>query len=187
MAAMQQSGEHRIAAPRAAVWQALNDPEILKACIEGCEELARTGDGAFEARVRARIGPLSAVFTAEITLEDVDPPNAYTLRGAVKGGAAGFGKGAAKVALSDDGAGTLLRYEAEGSVGGKLAQIGQRLVDAAARKMADDFFTRFSVAVAPMAAAAPTRAPAFAVSAPVLWIGGGVLALLALLASFIAR
>lgn len=146
---MQQSGEYRVAATRDAVWRALNDPEILAQCIDGCESFARSGDNAFLATVRARIGPLSAVFTGEVELADLDPPNGYTLRGSVKGGAAGFGKGKAKVALADVAGATLLRYEVDGSVGGKLAQVGQRLIDGAARKMADDFFTRFAELVDP--------------------------------------
>jgi carbon monoxide dehydrogenase subunit G len=146
---MQQSGEYRIGAPREAVWRALNDPDVLAQCIEGCEAMTRTGDDAFQAKVKARIGPLSATFDADVKLADLDPPNGYTLLASVKGGAAGFGKGTAKVALADDGAATVLRYDVDGSVGGKLAQVGQRLIDGAARKMADDFFAKFGEMVAP--------------------------------------
>lgn len=171
---MQQRGEYRIEAPREAVWRALNDPEILMQCIEGCESLTPKSDDSFEAVVRAKVGPLSAAFTGEIKIEDPNPPNAYTLRGAVKGGAAGFGKGSAKVTLSDAGAGaTLLSYDVEGNVGGKLAQIGQRLIDATARKMADDFFAKFSEAVASPGKAALTQKSKSAIPAPVLWIGAG--------------
>ncbi len=152
---MQQSGEYRIAAPRERVWAALNDPEILKASIEGCESLERTADDTFNAVVRARVGPLSATFTGEVKLTDLDPPKAYTLEVSAKGGAAGFGKGTARVSLEDEGSATLLKYQVEGSVGGKLAQIGQRLIDAAARKTADDFFESFSRIVAPPAEPAP--------------------------------
>jgi hypothetical protein len=141
---MQQTGEHRIAATRDRVWAALNDPEVLKRCIEGCEELERTGPETLAAKVRARVGPVSAVFTGDIALKDLDPPNGYTLQVSAKGGAAGFAKGQARVTLADDGAATVLSYAAEGSVGGKLAQVGQRLVDAAARKTADDFFDAFA-------------------------------------------
>jgi uncharacterized protein len=157
---MQQAGEYRIAAPAETVWSALNDPEILARCIEGCQSMTRTADDAFAATVKAKIGPLSAVFTAEVKLADIDPPRSYTLEASVKGGAAGFGKGAAKVALSEDGGATLLRYEVEGNVGGKLAQVGQRLIDGAARKMADDFFSKFSEIVAPTPSAADVPAEA---------------------------
>src|SRR4051812_38475918 len=124
---MQQSGEYRIGAPVSAVWQALNDPEVLARCIYGCQSMERVGDNAFRAVVRAKVGPVSAPFTADVTLADVAPPRSYTLQANLKGGAAGFGKGVAKVALSEADAGaTLLRYDVEGSVGGKLAQVGQR-------------------------------------------------------------
>lgn len=146
---MRQAGEQRIGAGRQRVWDALNDPEVLARSIEGCEALSRVADDAFKARVKARIGPLSATFDADIKLADLDPPRGYRLEASAKGGAAGFGKGRASVALEEDGEATLLRYEVEGSVGGKLAQVGQRLIDAAARKMADDFFARFSEIVAP--------------------------------------
>src|SRR5207248_560475 len=146
---MQQSGEYRIAATPEVVWRALNDPEILRQCIDGCESLTANGPDAFAAVVKARVGPVSATFTGEVKLADLDPPKAYTLQVSAKGGAAGFGKGTARVSLTDEGAATLLRYEVEGSVGGKLAQVGQRLIDGAARKMADDFFARFGEIVAP--------------------------------------
>jgi uncharacterized protein len=158
---MQQSGEYRIGAPREAVWRALNDPDILAQCIEGCQSMEKVGEDAFKAAVKAKVGPVSALFNAEVKLADLDPPNGYTLQANVKGGPAGFGKGTAKVALTDDGPATLLRYEVEGSVGGKLAQVGQRLIDGAARKMADDFFGKFGEVVAPGAAemlAAPEAA-----------------------------
>lgn len=148
---MQQSGEYRIGAARAAVWEALNDPQVLSRCIDGCESMTRTGDDTFTAVVRARIGPVNASFNAEVKLADLDPPNGYTLQGSVKGGIAGFGRGTARVSLSDDGDGTLLKYDVDGNVGGKLAQVGQRLIDGAARKMADDFFAAFSEIVAPTA------------------------------------
>ena len=153
---MEQSGEHRIAAPRDRVWAALNDPEVLKRCIDGCEALDHTGPDTLTAKVRARVGPVSAAFTGDIALKDVDPPNGYALEVSARGGAAGFAKGVARVSLADDGEMTLLSYKAEGQVGGKLAQVGQRLVDAAARKTADDFFTAFASAVeAPALAEAP--------------------------------
>jgi carbon monoxide dehydrogenase subunit G len=150
---VQQSGEYRIGAPRGEVWRALNDPDVLARCIDGCLAMNRVADDAFEATVKARIGPVSATFKADLKLTDLDPPQAYTLNAHVKGGAAGFGKGLARVELVEEEASTLLRYTVEGSVGGKLAQVGQRLIDAAARKMADDFFGAFGEAVAPGAAA----------------------------------
>jgi carbon monoxide dehydrogenase subunit G len=159
---MQQSGEHRIGAPIAEVWRALNDLDVLQQCIEGCQSMVRLGDDAFEARIKAVIGPVSAVFIAEIKQTELQPPHACTLVGQVKGGAAGFGKGQASIDLAEEQGVTVLRYEVEGSVGGKLAQVGQRLINGVARKMADRFFARFSEIVAPAAevAAAPPSAPA---------------------------
>jgi hypothetical protein len=154
---MEQAGEHRIAAARDRVWAALNDPEVLKRCIDGCEALERTGPEALAARVRAKVGPVSAVFSGDIALKDLDPPNGYTLEVSAKGGAAGFAKGVARVKLAEDGAATVLSYTAEGAVGGKLAQVGQRLIDAAARKTADDFFAAFASEVE--APAAPADGP----------------------------
>jgi hypothetical protein len=132
-----------------AVWQALNDPAVLARCIDGCQSMERVGENAFRATVKAKVGPVSAPFTVDVTLADVVPERTYTLRADVKGGGAGFGKGAATVTLVDEGQATLLRYDVQGNVGGKLAQVGQRLIDGAARKMADDFFEKFSEAVAP--------------------------------------
>jgi carbon monoxide dehydrogenase subunit G len=144
---MQQSGEYRIGAPIETVWRSLNDPEVLARCIDGCQSLEKVGDNAFKATVKAKVGPVSAVFTGDVTLTDLDPPHAYTLQASAKGGPAGFGKGTAKVRLREDGADTVLTYDVDGAVGGKLAQVGQRLIDGAARKMADDFFGAFSAEV----------------------------------------
>ena len=142
---MQQSGEFHIGASREAVWNALNDPAVLQRCIEGCEEMQRVDDTHFTASVRARVGPVSAMFAGEVTLTDLDPPSSYTLVGAGKGGAAGFARGEARVRLiASSPAETVLQYDIEAKVGGKLAQIGSRLIDGAARKMADDFFGRFA-------------------------------------------
>ncbi|HTX48815.1 MAG TPA: carbon monoxide dehydrogenase subunit G [Caulobacteraceae bacterium] len=171
---MEQAGQHRISAPRARVWAALNDPEVLKRCIEGCEELTSTAGDAFHAVVRAKVGPLSAAFTGDVTLKDVDPPNGYTLEVSASGGATGFARGTAKVALADAGGDTLLTYTAEGRVGGKLAQIGQRLIDAAARKTADDFFDAFARELAPplaeSAVGAATVATKTQPNARLLWV-----------------
>jgi carbon monoxide dehydrogenase subunit G len=186
---MRQSGEYRIQAPREAVWRALNDPGVLARSIEGCESMTQVGEGAFQASVRARIGPVSALFTGDIAIADADPPNGYTLQGAVKGGPAGFGKGSAKVTLTQDGPATILRYDVDGSVGGKLAQVGQRLIDGAARKMADDFFAKFGEIVAPggsdMLAAAPAPSRG---ALPLGWILAAVgLAVAALMAFLLTR
>ena len=152
---MDMTGEVRLPAPRDAVWRALNDPEMLKQSIPGCEEIQKLSDTEMTARVAARVGPVSAKFTGKVTLSDLDPPNGYTISGEGQGGVAGFAKGGAQVSLKDDTGGTMLSYKVHAQVGGKLAQIGSRLIDATARKMADDFFTRFASAVA-----AGTPAPA---------------------------
>ncbi|CAO3435213.1 SRPBCC family protein [Azospirillum endophyticum] len=152
---MDMSGSHRIEASREAVWAALNDPDILRQCIPGCEEVVRQSDTEMTAKVVAKVGPVSAKFAGKVTLSDLDPPNGYTITGEGSGGAAGFGKGGATVTLSDEDGATLLSYTAKAQVGGKLAQIGSRLVDATARKMAEEFFSRFTQVVGP----APTEAP----------------------------
>jgi hypothetical protein len=140
---VEQSGEYRIAAVRSRVWQGLNDPDVLARCIDGCQSMAKTSNEQFDAVVKAKIGPLSAMFQAQLVLSELVPPSSYTLTANVKGGVAGFGKGTAQVNLDEDGDATLLRYAVRANVGGKLAQIGSRLIDAAARKMADDFFASF--------------------------------------------
>ena len=144
---MEMQGESRIEAPRERVWQALNDPDVLKASIAGCEELEKTSDNEFTAKVRAKVGPVSARFAGKVTLSDLDPPNGYRIQGEGTGGAAGFAKGGAAVRLEPDGDATILRYDVQATVGGKLAQIGSRLIEGTARKMADDFFARFKQAV----------------------------------------
>ena len=144
---MEQRGEYEIAASREKVWASLNDPQVLGSCIRGCQSIEQDGDDAFVAKVKAKIGPVSAMFQAEIALTEIVPPTSYTIGGAVKGGAAGFGKGSAEITLTEIDAGTRLNYAMKASVGGKLAQIGNRLVDGAARKMADDFFGAFCAQV----------------------------------------
>ena len=141
---MDMTGEYKIAAPRARVWAALNDPEILRQAIPGCEEIKKLSDTELEAAARAKIGPVSARFTGKVKLSDLNPPVGYTLTGEGSGGAAGFAKGEAKVSLAEDGDATILRYTVKAIIGGKLAQLGQRLVDGAAKKMADEFFEKFS-------------------------------------------
>ncbi|MDB5360543.1 MAG: hypothetical protein JWO51_1840 [Rhodospirillales bacterium] len=156
---MDMTGEYRIAAPRAKVWAALNDAEILRQAIPGCDEIEKTSDTSFTAKVTAKVGPVKASFGGKVTLSDMDPPNGYTITGEGSGGVAGFAKGGAKVALVDDGAGTLLTYAVDAQVGGKLAQIGSRLIDGTARKMAEDFFSRFAALVAEGEVAAAPAAP----------------------------
>jgi carbon monoxide dehydrogenase subunit G len=146
---MEMQGERRIPAPRQVVWDRLNDPETLKQCIPGCESVDRVSDTEFTAKVRAKVGPVSASFTGRVTLTDLDPPSGYTISGEGTGGVAGFAKGSAKVTLELDGADTIMRYGVQAQVGGKLAQIGSRLVDGTARKLADQFFDRFAAAVNP--------------------------------------
>ncbi|MBM3512487.1 MAG: carbon monoxide dehydrogenase subunit G [Alphaproteobacteria bacterium] len=157
---MDMTGEYRIPAPRAAVWAALNDVEVLKAAIPGCETITKLSDTEIEATVVAKVGPVKATFKGAVTLSDIDPPNGYTISGEGKGGVAGFAKGGARVRLKDDADGTLLSYEVTASVGGKLAQIGARLIDSTAKKLADDFFAKFGELAA-------ARAPALAPPPPV--------------------
>ena len=182
---MQMSGEYRIEADRDAVWAALNDPDILKLAIPGCEEIEKVSDTEFAAKVKVKVGPVSAKFTGNVKFTDLDPPNGYTISGSGKGGPAGFARGGAKVRLEADGAATILHYEVNAQVGGKLAQIGSRLIDATAKKMARDFFAKFAEVVggpAPEAAAAAEAAPAPATAGvrPLFWVLGliGVVAIL---------
>ena len=140
---MEMQGEYKIPAPREAVWEALNDPEVLAACIPGCKELEKTGENGFAATVQAKVGPVKATFKGDVTLSDIDPPNGYRISGEGKGGAAGFAKGGAAVTLQEDGDGTLLTYTVDANVGGKLAQIGSRLIDSTSKKLAGEFFEAF--------------------------------------------
>jgi uncharacterized protein len=146
--AVTMSGEVRLAAPREAVWQKLNDAAVLKQCIPGCEELDKTSDTAFRAIATIKIGPVKARFKGHVELSDLDPPNGYRISGEGEGGVAGFAKGAATVKLAEQDGGTLLAYNVESQIGGKLAQLGQRLVQGTAKKLADDFFTKFAAVVA---------------------------------------
>ena len=154
---MDMKGEFRVPLPQDVVWRALNDPEVLKASIPGCDELIRESDTSFKGKISAAVGPVRAKFTGTATLSDIDAPNGYTLTGSGSGGAAGMVKGGAKVRLVPEGGETLLQYEASAQVAGKLAQIGSRLVDMAAKKMADDFFGNF---VAQLQTAHPAAAEA---------------------------
>lgn len=141
---MDMSGEYRIPAPREKVWAALNDAEILKECIPGCESLEMTSDTEMTAAVTTKVGPVKAKFKGSVTLSDINPPESYKISGEGKGGVAGFAKGGAEVKLAEDGTDTILNYTAKAQVGGKLAQLGSRLIDSTAKKMADEFFGNFS-------------------------------------------
>jgi carbon monoxide dehydrogenase subunit G len=194
---MEIKGEYKIAAPRDKVFSALNDPAVLQACIPGCESLEKTSDTEMKAKVRLRIGPVSATFTGKVTLSDIDPPNGYRISGEGQGGVAGFAKGGAVVTLRDDGGATVLDYNVDAQVGGKIAQVGARLIDGTARKLADEFFGKFAamvggppvaaVAGTPSAAETPSAAPPPAPSAAaqrgykhwvVIGIGAAVLILI---------
>jgi carbon monoxide dehydrogenase subunit G len=208
---MDMTGERRIPAPRQTVWEALNDPEVLKASIPGCESLERIADDQLKATAAVRLGPISARFSGKVQLTDIDPPNGYRISGEGQGGAAGFAKGGADVGLKDDGTDTLLSYKVNAQVGGKLAQLGGRLIDASARQMADAFFDRFSQQVQAQglqasgagSAAEPAAAPGLTPSPPVsifalipgdpfglpraAWVGGAVYAVIVLLVLWALR
>ncbi len=140
---MEMSGEVRIDATVDEVWAALNDAEILKACIPGCQELEKVSDTEMTAKVVLKIGPVKAKFGGEVTLENLNPPNSYSIVGEGKGGIAGFAKGGADVLLEQDGDETVLKYEAKAQVGGKIAQLGSRLIDSTSKKLANQFFDNF--------------------------------------------
>lgn len=148
---MDMTGSQRIAAPRAVVWAALNDPEVLRQCIPGCQEIEKLSDTEMTAKVTLKIGPVKATFNGKVTLSDLDPPNGYLISGEGSGGAAGHAKGSARVTLEEeDGAeATILHYDVKAQVGGKIAQLGGRLIDATAKKLAGEFFTKFGDVVAP--------------------------------------
>jgi carbon monoxide dehydrogenase subunit G len=173
---MEMSGEQRIAAPRQRVWEALNDPEVLRQCIPGCQSLDKEADDRFNAVAEVKIGPIGARFKGAVTLGDLDPPNGYTITGQGNGGIAGNASGSAKVRLSDDAGGTLVAYDVDAQVGGRMAQLGGPIIDATAKQLAGKFFTRFGEivggeAAAPAAAeAAPpaAAAPAASVAAPAI-------------------
>jgi carbon monoxide dehydrogenase subunit G len=142
--AMTMNGEVQLPASREVVWEKLNDPSVLKKCIPGCEELVRSGENQFQAVAKMKVGPVSARFGGRVTLSDLDPPNGYRISGEGEGGVAGFAKGGATVALSEKDGGTLLTYSVEAQIGGKLAQLGQRLISGSAKKLADQFFVSFA-------------------------------------------
>ncbi len=142
--AMVMTGEVQLPASRQVVWQKLNDPEVLKVCIPGCEELNKDSDTAFHAVATTKVGPVKARFKGKVQLTDLNPPNGYRISGEGDGGVAGFAKGGATVSLTDKDGGTLLTYNVEAQIGGKLAQLGQRLINGAAKKIADEFFRNFA-------------------------------------------
>jgi carbon monoxide dehydrogenase subunit G len=140
-------GEYRVPASRDVVWAGLNDADILRSCIPGCQSLEQVSETEMTATVVSKIGPVKATFKGAVTLENIVAPESYTIVGEGKGGVAGFAKGSADVSLEEDGAETILRYSAKAQVGGKLAQLGSRLIDSTARKMADEFFGTFAATV----------------------------------------
>jgi carbon monoxide dehydrogenase subunit G len=161
---MKITGENVIAAPPEAVWRALNDPEVLRRAIPGCETLEKVTDSSFKATVTTRIGPIQAKFNGQVELTDLDPPNGYTIRGQGSGGVAGSAKGGARVRLAPAPEGTRLTYDADAQVTGKLAQLGSRLIDSTAKMLAGQFFDRFQEIVTAEAAG---QLPAAAASKPV--------------------
>lgn len=179
---MKITGEYNIPADRQTVWQALNDPEMLKACLPGCEAIEKTSDTEMTATLVIKVGPIKAKFSGRMTLSDLDPPNGYTLSGEGQGGPAGFASGVAKVALSGDGEETLLHYDVDAKVGGKLAQIGSRLIDSTAKKLSREFFGTLAerlggapaeAAPATEAAKAPAKAPPVRKGLPTpVWVVG---------------
>jgi carbon monoxide dehydrogenase subunit G len=194
------SGRYVIPAPAETVWAGLNDPETLKACIPGCEKLEKTDPTNFVATATLKIGPVKARFQGRVGLSDLDPPHRCRLAGEGQGGVAGFAKGEAEVVLTPEGDGTVLTYTAKASVGGKLAQIGQRLIDGAAKQIADDFFSRFAerltkpVELAPDPPVEPVSSPsAPSITregfAPEIWVVGlvGVVVILLLIFGTVLR
>jgi len=157
---MEMSGEQLIPASQQETWDALNDPEVLKACVPGCEAIDLIAGNEYQVQMTARVGPVSAKFKGRLTLSDIKPPTSYSIAFEGQGGPAGFAKGGAQVKLSPQNGGTKLAYDVKASVGGKLAQIGSRLVDAAAKKVADDFFRNFTLRLSPEGAEEDTVVPA---------------------------
>jgi uncharacterized protein len=147
--AMTMTGDAVLPAERQRVWAALNDPAVLKACIPGCQELDKVSDTEFQATVKAAVGPVKATFKGRVQLLDLDPPNGYRIAGEGQGGVAGFAKGGATVRLEDADGGTRMTYDVEAQIGGKLAQLGGRLINGVAKKYADEFFANFAKALTP--------------------------------------
>jgi uncharacterized protein len=180
---MELNGERLIPAPIATTWQALNDPAILRDCIAGCESIERTGDDAYEALVAVKVGPVSARFKGKLQMSDIKPPHSYTIHFDGQGGVAGHGKGSADVALAEEGQQTRLRYAARAQVGGKMAQVGSRLIDAAAGKITEDFFNAFEARLKPTVAGEVAALPATVAAAPsrmMWWLAGALIVALGL-------
>lgn len=171
---MDLKGEYRLAAPRETVWALLNDPDVLRACIPGCQSLEMTGDNQMAATVVAKVGPVKATFTGEVRLENIVAPESYSIVGEGKGGIAGFASGGADVHLAEDAGETVLTYSVNAKVGGKIAQLGARLVDSTAKQMADQFFDRFSAHFPPPETEAPPQPEAAAPVGATANGGGGV-------------
>jgi uncharacterized protein len=165
---MEIKGEYKIAAPREKVFAALNDTSVLKECIPGCESLEKLSDNEMTAKVRLRIGPVSAAFSGKVTLSDIDPPNGYKITGEGQGGVAGFAKGGAVVTLREDGPDTILEYSVDAQVGGKIAQVGARLITGTARKLADEFFGKFATSINNPSPAAIAGVPTSRLPPPVM-------------------
>lgn len=156
---MDMQGTRQLAVPQQQAWEALNDPEMLKRCLPGCEKFESTGEGQYTVTMAVKVGPVSAKFNGKVTLSDIQPPESYKLAFEGQGGVAGFGKGASTVSLVPNDAGCELGYTVQAQVGGKIAQLGQRLIDSAAKSIADDFFKRFDQELSGPAAGAD-EAPA---------------------------
>lgn len=169
---MDMQGSRQLAITREQAWEALNDPEILKRCITGCEKFELVGENTYAIMVAIRIGPVSARFNGKVTLADIVVPESYALRFDAQGGAAGFGKGESQVQLVPNAQGVELRYTVKSTVGGKLAQIGQRLIDGVAKSLAEEFFSRFEAELVKRFAPAVTEAPAAAPAEPADPSGG---------------
>ena len=167
---MEMSGEQLIPVPQARVWAGLNDPEVLKASIPGCESIERVSDTEYKVVITAAVGPVKAKFNGKLLLADVNAPTSYRLAFEGSGGAAGFGKGGAQVSLAPEGTGTRLSYLANAQVGGKLAQVGSRLIDGVAKKMADEFFQRFNAKLAGPAPAPVATAGGAMATAQGVWL-----------------
>jgi hypothetical protein len=187
---MEMLGERQIGASRQLIWDTLNDATVLKSCLPGCDRLEKVSDSMFETTITAKVGPVKTTFVGSVTLSDIDPPNAYTISFEGKGGAAGYAKGSAKVRLADRDGGTQLQYVIAASLGGKLAQMGSRVVDGVARQMADDFFGRFAEIVAPTASAekpieTPRAMPEGRRISPLQWALVGLAAALLVLIGFL--
>jgi carbon monoxide dehydrogenase subunit G len=157
---MEMSGSQLLAMPQAAVWAGLNDAEVLRECLPGCESLERISETEFRARIVAAVGPIKSTFTGKLLLSDIDAPHAYRMTFEGTGGAAGSAKGGGQVSLAPEEAGTRLTYTAKAQVAGKLAQVGSRLIDGVARKLVDEFFLRFTARVSPPPAATAAPPPA---------------------------